>query len=47
MLRKYDLLEPTGREKPSHDGHDHDHEHDHEHEHDGRALVRLQVPRSE
>jgi hypothetical protein len=43
LLRKQDLLEPTSarREEPSHEGHEHDHEHD------GRALVRIQVPKSQ
>jgi hypothetical protein len=44
-LRKQDLLEPTRRNEPAHDGHEHAHEHDHEH--DGRELVRIQVPKSE
>ena len=43
-LRKSDLLErkPAHPEQQEHDGHEHD-----GHEHDGRALVRVQVPKSQ
>ena len=40
-LRKQELLEPTRRDEPAHEDHEHDHEHD------GRALVRVQVPKNE
>jgi hypothetical protein len=47
-FRKSDLLvrKPAPAAQQEHDGHAHD-GHEHEHEHDGRALVRVHVPKSQ